>query len=446
MVPPDTNRTQLPPVVDRSEAPAPAPSLPVRHGPSTPPALPRPGRPPARRHRLAWLLLLAAGLGGAGYALLPLVLGPRITPHVVAQGRLVRSVVATGRVTTPHRVSIASQITGTIQAIPVAEGQHVAAGQDLVLLVDTELVAGVTQADAALAQAEARLRQIDAVTLPVAQEALRQAEANLANAERAFARAEQLRVSGHDTEARLDEARRALSVAQALARSARVQQGGAELGGVERLLAQTALDQARANLELARARQAYARIRAPVAGTLIGRSVEPGWVVQPGQALLVLSPDGATEVVVQIDEKNLGLIAVGQDATASADAFPAERFAARLAYINPAVDPQRASVEVKLAVPEPPDYLRQDMTVSVDVAVAVRPDALAVPLGALRDAASAQPWVMVLQAGRAVRRDVTLGLRGAALAEVTAGLAAGERVLPASARVAPGGRVRIAAE
>ena len=74
--------------------------------------------------------------------------------------------------------------------------------------------------------------------------------------------------------------------------------------------------------------------------------------------------------MLQIDERNLGKLALGQKALASADAYPDQRFAAVVSYINPGVDITRASVEVKLTVADPPDYLRQDMTVSVDIEVA----------------------------------------------------------------------------
>ena len=121
---------------------------------------------------------------------------------------------------------------------------------------------------------------------------------------------------------------------------------------------------------------------------------------------MALAPSGETQIVVQIDEKNLALLALGQKALASADAFPDKRFAAEVVYINPGVDPLRGSVEVKLGVPQPPAFLRQDMTVSVDIEVAHRSDAVTVPADAVRDATGAQPWVLALNGHRAVRRPV----------------------------------------
>jgi len=197
-------------------------------------------------------------------------------------------------------------------------------------------------------------------------------------------------------------------------------------------IGQAALAQARANLQATQAKLDQMTIEAPVDGTLIARSVERGNVVQPGKALMVLSPAGVTQLVVQIDEKNLNLLALGQQALASADAYPGERFRARIAYINPGVDPLRGSVEVKLDVPNPPAYLLQDMTVSVDVEVARRDSILFLPADGVHDLAGAAPWVQVIRDGRVARQDVKLGARGEGRVEIAAGLSEGERVVPST--------------
>ena len=160
---------------------------------------------------------------------------------------------------------------------------------------------------------------------------------------------------------------------------------------------------------------------------------------------MTLSPMGRTQLVVQIDEKNLRLLAPGQKALVSADAYPQQRFPAQLVYINPGVNAQTGAVEVKLDVPSPPPVLRQDMTVSVDIEVARRPNALLVPVSAVHDAEGATPWVLRLEDGRAVRRAVRLGLRSGGVAEVLEGLREGDALIAASAAIAAGARVRAAA-
>lgn len=163
---------------------------------------------------------------------------------------------------------------------------------------------------------------------------------------------------------------------------------------------------------------------------LIARTVEPGDGVQPGKVLMVLSPKTDMQLVLQIDEKNLHLLRLNQAAVASADAYPDQPFDAVLVYINPRVDPLRGSVEVKLHVPKPPAYLQQDMTVSVDLAVARRPQSLWVPQTALQravqGAASGPAWVWVVREQRAQRQNITLGLTHQGRAEVLTGLADGD--------------------
>jgi HlyD family secretion protein len=101
-------------------------------------------------------------------------------------------------------------------------------------------------------------------------------------------------------------------------------------------------------------------------------------------------------------------------------------------------------VDVKLSVPNPPDYLKTDMTLSVDIETARKPAALVVPLDSVRDTAT-RPWVLVAKDGRAERRDVTLGLKGGSVAEVLTGVPEGELVVRDPA-VQPGARVRVAKE
>jgi HlyD family secretion protein len=400
--------------------------------------------PPRRLLRRAWVLrgLGLALLAAIVYALWGVVLGPRVPAQRVVRGEVLQTVVASGRVETPLRVAIGSQITGTVAAIPVAEGQAVRAGQLLIALEDHEARAAVVTARAGVVQAQARLTQIHDLTLPAAEEALRRALVTRDNALQNYKRSVELRTQGFIGQSQLDDAKTSLDVAESQVRSTQLDVAANRPQGSAELLAQTELAQARASLATALARLDYTTIEAPVDGTLIARAVERGDVVQPGKALMVLSPAGSAQLVVQIDEKNLAGLRLGQPALASADAYPGERFPAHVAYINPAVDPQRGSIEVKLNVDQPPEYLRQDMTVSVDIEIARRSDALVVASAALHDGAGGAPWVLKLDGRRARRQPVQLGARGIAKVEVLAGLRQGDIVLIPKAALKPGQRVR----
>ncbi|MBE7942472.1 MULTISPECIES: efflux RND transporter periplasmic adaptor subunit [Ramlibacter] len=399
-----------------------------------------------RRHGVALsavvAVVVAAAVWGPG-----LLLGPEVPVRRVERRDFVQTVVATGRVATPHRTSVGVQLTGTVLRVAVEEGQAVRAGDLLFELESSEMQAAQSQAVLAVRQAQARLRQVRELQAPVAEQALRQAQANLDMARGTLQRNRDLFEKKFIGQAALDDAVRAEQVAQAQARTAQEQLASARPGGSDLAAAQAALAQAEAAAQAAQARLAYTRVRAPVDGTLIARNVEPGDLVQPGKALMVLSPAGVTELVVLIDEKNLHLLRLGQDALASADAYPAERFPAVVSTIDPAVDPQRGSVEVKLRVPRPPSALRQDMTVSVDIEVARRPQALLVAADGVRDPDSAQPWALRVEDGHARRRPLRIGLRSGGWCEVLEGLAAGDAVIPAAnggaVAVREGMRVRV---
>ena len=388
--------------------------------------------------RIAWASLGIAFVALAAAGAWRLLAGPVVEAYAVERHDLLQTVVASGRVQSPRRVDIASSITGTVKSVPVDEGQEVVAGQLLVELDTSEAQAAVDQARFALAQAEAKVEQIRSTSLRVADEALRQAQFNHDNAERMLARNKGLFEKGFVGQAALDESQRSRDVAASQAASARLQRDSVQAGGAEDRLAKAALAQARANLRAAEARLEFMTIEAPVNGRLISRQVERGNVVQPGKTLMQLSPSGDTQLVVQIDEKNLSLLRVGQPALASADAYPAQRFAAQVVYINPGIDPLRGSVEVKLAVKDAPAYLLQDMTVSVDVEVSRRPGVLAIPAEALHEG----DWVLVARDGHALKQAVKVGARGQGRIEVAEGLAEGELVLPAAHAVAEGKSLR----
>ena len=392
------------------------------------------------RKKLIALALVALVVVYAGFVK---IAGPKVGVAHVMRRDLVQTVVASGRVVTPYRADIGTQIVGTVEQVPVEQGQSVKAGQTLIALESGEARAAVKQAEVAVAQAEARLRQLRELQLPVADQALRQAQANLDNAKVQYERNKKLYEAGFIGKAALDDSQRNLDVTQTQVDSARKQVETARPSGSDHAMAVTALEQARATLQMAQAKLAYTTIRAPWDGVLIARDVERGDVVQPGKVLMVLSPAGETQIVLQIDERNLSRLQLGQKALASADAYPNERFSAEVVFINPGVDAQRGTVEVKLAVRNPPAYLKQDMTVSADIEVARRTGALALPADAVHDLTGNAPWVLVVRNGVAQRQAVRIGARGEGAVEVLDGLAEGEPVVPATlGTVKAGQRVR----
>ena len=183
--------------------------------------------------------------------------------------------------------------------------------------------------------------------------------------------------------------------------------------------------------------------RSPVAGVVTEKKAVQGMRFMPGELLYQITDLSSVWVLAEVAEQDIGLVRPGASAQVLVNAYPAQRFAAEVAYINPGVDALRGAVAVKLAVPAPPDYLRQDMTVSMDIEVARRSGVVIAPADAVRDAVGGAPWVLVVRDGVAVRQPVAVGLRGDDRFELASGVAAGEALVPAgNPAIRPGQRVR----
>ncbi len=389
-----------------------------------------------------WLILILIVVAVAATATVVVLLrGTAVDIAVVKSTPLQQTVVVSGRVLAPAKVSVGATITGRVQGVRADEGDRVAGGQVLIELERAELRSALAQAQANEAAAETRLRQWNDVDVTNARQQVRQAEANEQVARRNAERQEQLVAQGFVGQAAVDEARRSLEIARSQLDTARATASASERSGSARRFIENQLAVTQAARQSAAAKLEQTRIVAPAAGVVLDRAVEPGDIVQPGKALLTLALDGPVRLTALVDEKNLALLQVGQRARVSADAFPAQRFDAVLEYVSPGVDVQRGTVEAKFSVGVPPSFLRADMTVSIDIAVAAKANAIVIPAGAVHDAQTPDPWVMVLEQGRAARRAVQTGARTTSAMEVTAGLAPGEAVIM-SPDVEPGARVR----
>ena len=428
-----------------------------------------------RRRWVVGLVVAALILTAVGVMAMLWWRGPQVDAIEVRRAPLVRTLQFSARVATLSRVDIGSTLTGRVAVVHVREGDTVKAGDVLVQLEGDELRSALAQADAAAQQARAALAGLRGRGLSTLQAGLAQAQATERAADAALARAEQLVAQGFYSGAQLDEARRAAAVAQAQTRSARAQVQASQTAGTDVAQAQAQLDVALAAAGASRARLAQATLRAPADARVLLRAVEPGQIVQPGKALLGLALAGPTQLVAQVDERFLDQLRAGQNAAVVADAFPGQRFFARVLSIAPAVDAQRGAIEVKFALAgAPPAFLREDMTLSVEVETGRRDGALVLPQSALRGPAagkkpeanlppgvaapqSAGPTeaqaqdlreVLVVQSGRAQLRTVRLGLHTLGAVEVLDGLAEGEQVLvrgggDSGGTLEPGHRMRV---
>lgn len=383
--------------------------------------------------RLTSLLIAVLILAIAGWFILQKQQGTQLPAYEVRSQALVQTVVASGRVAALSRAQVGAEVTGVVLERRVREGDRVQPGDILAVLRATEL-------EAAVNQARAELQRLQQSTLPQAQAAVREAEVAQTQASREAQRRRRLYEQRAIPREELERAIQAEVAAAAAAEQARLEAQSLAAGNPNEALA-------RARLASAEAQLAKTVIRAQVAGTVLTRNAEPGDLVQPSRVLFEIAHEGDTEILVPLDEKNLQVLALGQTASVIADAYPSQPFSATVNFIAPKVDPQRGTVDVRLSVDENPGFLREDMTVSVNIETGRRDESLVLPNDALNDVQADQATVWVVENGRAQRRQVQLGLRGLAATEVIAGLEGGDQVLANVQReLEEGTRVRVRLE
>ena len=357
--------------------------------------------------------------------------GPLLPSYRISSMPLVQTVVATGRVVAVSNTDIGSEISGVVLERRVAEGEQVAAG-DLLLVLSSDDVA------AQVRQAEAELAELISSTRPQAAVDLANAEVALAQADRNVERRRELAAISAISDEEMEQAIQAQAQARNNLENARLRANALSSGGVEE-------DLLRARIAALQAQLNKAQVRSKVSGTILTRNVEVGDLVQPGQSLFTIALDGKTEIRVPLDERNLSRLALQQPAVAIADAYPDKPFPVRISFIAPSIDPQRGTVEVRLSVDPVPDFLRQDMTVSVNIETDQRAKALVIPNDALANVKEDSAEVLLLRDGKTQRQVVKLGLRGLSASEVLSGLSAGDEILvDATVSLADGKRVRTA--
>lgn len=213
------------------------------------------------------------------------------------------------------------------------------------------------------------------------------------------------------------------------------------------------LEAAKASWELARLQLSYTEIRSPIAGTVtqrldlvkVGNTVTPvGGVIESADSSLFVVEDLDTLMLrVNVPERELSKLSVGQPAELAFDAVPGRVFKGEIALISPSIDPATATFAVRIRVTETGGLLRPGMFARVAIVYERKPDALQIPRTALLDT-DGQPKVFVVKDGKAAERAVKLGLSNGGWIEVTEGLTDGEQVVVVGqGAVKPGASVRV---
>lgn len=280
-------------------------------------------------------------------------------------GDLTVQVSATGTIEPTNLVEISSELSGTVATVEVDYNDTVEVGQVLARLDVTKLQATRDVQEAALIAAEARLEQ--------AQVTLHETADNYTSAEELESRG----VTSHLS---------FIAVRAAYERAA----ANVQIADADRALAQ-------ANLDLIEADLAKAVITSPIRGIILEREVDAGQIVASALSaptLFTIAEDLASmELRVDIDEADIGLVATGNVATFTVDAYDDDVFPATISQIRFAPEETSGVVTYKaiLTIDNTDLRLRPGMTASADITVRELSDVLLVPNAALRYAPPLTP-------------------------------------------------------
>ncbi len=355
---------------------------------------------------------------------------------------------AGGYVVAHHTIQVSSKVIGKVAWVGVEKGDPVKEGQVLVRLEDSEYRAQREQARANLAVAQARLKELETGSRPqeidAARAAMEQASANAHNAQANLKRTEGLAQQGIAPQQQLDNARTQYEVSQAQLESARKNYELVKIGPrVEQIeYARAQVAQARAAVDYAQTMLDSTRIRAPVTGTVLERLVEKGEMVTTmtfggtgGAKASVVSLADLNDLQVELDinQNDFPKIMPNQECSVTADAYPDRIYRGVVAEIAPEANRQKATIQVKVKILRPDEYLRPEMNAHVSFLAppnekSTRRETLSVPRAALveKDGKAA---VFVLDGSHVKIREIQVGRDRGDKIEVVEGLGPNDKIV-----------------
>ena len=390
----------------------------------------------------AWFMFLSDKLDAS-----PVVEVQRV--HAVSAASAPEGVVlnAAGYIVAAHRIEVAAKVIGKVKWIGVDKGDRVQEGQVIVRLEDDEYQAQLQQARGQLANLEAKLAEAMHGSRPEevaqAQANLESAKADMDDAKLSIDRAVKLRKEGLTPQQSVDDAQThydgAVHRVNSLQKTFELVKLGPRQEEIDSLRGQ--VDQAKGAVAYAETTLANTIIRAPVTGTILEREVEKGefvttsFVGDRGAKGYVVSLADLNDLEVELDiaQNDFAKLHAGQHGTVTTDAFPDRRYDGFIKEISPEANRQKATVQIKVKVTKPDEFLRPEMNASVaflsDAKPAAASSAAAKPVVIVPAAAVRDNAVFLLLDGKAVRKPVKVGAVSSGGVRIEEGLIGGEDLI-----------------
>jgi HlyD family secretion protein len=382
------------------------------------------------------LALLAGGCSGEQAPAEPVVM---VETATATQGPLADVVTADAVLYPLRQAAIVPKISAPVERFYVERGDHVRAGQVLVVLEHHDLAATVAQNQGQYEQAQANYETTRQANVPAdlqkAQLDVTTTKQELDAAQKVYDDRKTLFGQGAMPRRDLDAAGVALAQAQSAYQVAQQHLDALQSVTQAQTLkaAEAQLQAAKGQYEAAEAQLSYATIRSPIDGYVTDRPFYAGEMAQPGTPLLTVMDTSAVVARTPVSAGEAGVVTVGNPATVQVRGAskPAE---GKVTVVSPALDPSSTTLQVWVQVPNPDGQLKPGTSARVMIVARTVPDAVIVPASALVTAEDGGRSVMVVGTDhKAHARPVEVGITQGDRVQVTSGLQAGETVVTTGA-------------
>jgi len=351
---------------------------------------------------------------------------------------------ATGYIVAAHKIQVASKVLGRVAWIGVDKGDKVRQGEVIARLEDDEYKAQLQQARGRLQALEARLNELEAGSRPEeidrSKAEFEEAQADVQNSKINLDRNQKLSAEGVVAKQTLDDAK------------ARYDRDVARMNALRKSMELVSIGPRREQIDAARGQIVEARgsvaffesqlnntvIKAPVTGTVLEREVEVGefvttsFVGERGAKGYVVSLADLNDLEAELDisQNDFAKLRPRQKGIITTDAYPDKKYEGVIDEISPEANRQKATVQVKVKVLNPDEYMRPEMNANVAFiddtkksSTPTRP-VVYVPTSAVKDNA-----VFVVADGKALRRSVRTGPVSTQGLRIEEGLFGGEMLI-----------------
>ncbi|MBT9136717.1 MAG: Macrolide export protein MacA [Firmicutes bacterium] len=376
---------------------------------------------------LGLLMLLASGCGRSGAE--PVIEQEAVSVQVeqATVGSISETVGFSGEVAASSEVQVTPKTGGRIIRVAAAVGQQVRKGDLLVELEARELTMAVKQAEAAVEMAMANLQNAKTGgALAQLQAAVRQTAAAYNNAQTILRRMEMLYHEGAIALQQLESARLQVEVSGSQDTLAREQLAIFERGEGQAQVLEAQVRQAQIGLQMAQLNLSNARILSPVSGLVVAIAAEPGNLASPGLPIVTLTGLDDVTVMARLTEQAVGLFSPGMVVEVEVPAIGVT-LTGEVQEVAPGAAGGTRFFLVKAKVPAA-DGLRAGMFARLRLVAAESAEAVLVPRTAVLEQ-DERHFVFTVKNGKAVRREVAVGLQDEQFIEILTGFAAGEKAI-----------------